>query len=102
MDSTSLVEEIPSIEPISDLANNDVSPPPSAAVPPPGSDRKTRGFRVHIEPRTHTVTRTNKKQKIIVKQEPIQIKEEPSSSTNIPIKGLTFQFSSSHRTKLFF
>lgn len=81
------------------MANNDVSPP-STIAPPPGSDRKTRGFRVHIEPRTHTVTRTNKKQKITVKQEPIQIKEEPSSSTDLPIKGWTFSFYSSNPTEL--
>lgn len=82
--STPVIEELPSM----DTITNEISPP---NPPPPGSDRKTRGFRVHIEPRTHTVTRTNKKQKITIKQEPIEVKEiitEPSSSIEIPIKGL--------------
>jgi hypothetical protein len=90
IDSIPVVEDILPSDPVSELPIiNDISPP--APPPPPGSDRKTRGFRVHIEPRTHTVTRTNKKQKLTVKQEPIEIKEiiaEPSSSIEIPIKGL--------------
>ena len=86
------MEEIPSADPISESPPNDISPPP--APPPPGSDRKTRGFRVHIEPRTHTVTRTNKKQKLTIKQEPKEVQEiiaEPSSSLEVPVKGL-FRF----------
>ncbi len=83
------MEELPSIDPLPETITNEISPP---IPPPPGSDRKTRGFRVHIEPRTHTVTRTNKKQKITIKQEPIEVNEiisEPSSSSiPIPIKGL--------------
>ena len=83
--STPIIEQLPSTE----IIINNISPP---NLPPPGSDRKTRGFRVHIEPRTHTVTRTNRKQKITIKQEPIEIKpiikEEPSSSLiPITIKG---------------
>jgi hypothetical protein len=92
VDSTSTVEEILPTDPVPELPINDISPP---AAPPPGSDRKTRGFRVHIEPRTHTVTRTNKKQKLTVKQEPGEVTEptpEPSSSSiQPPIKGL-FRF----------
>ncbi len=84
------MEEFPSIDPIPESITNDISPP----VPlPAGSDRQTRGFRVHIEPRTHTVTRTNKKQKLTVKQEPIELNEiisEPPSSIQIPIKGFFF------------
>jgi len=74
----------------------------------PGSDRQTRGFRVHIEPKTHRITRTNKKQKLLntndqtstinIKQEPIEmntiISEASSSSsssssltTHLPITG---------------
>jgi hypothetical protein len=77
------------------MLTNDISPP--SLPPPPGSDRKTRGFRVHIEPRTHNVTRTNKKQKLTstvkIKQELIDLPDntsiDSSSSTiQIPIKGL--------------
>jgi hypothetical protein len=71
-----VVEEVPSTD--------EISPP--ALPPPPGSDRKTRGFRVHIEPRTHNVTRTNKKQKLTstvkIKQEPVDVSDDTS------IKGL--------------
>lgn len=63
----------------------------------PVTDRKTRGFRVHIEPRTHTVTRTNKRQKLtsndLIKQEPIDcsnIKTESSSTVEIATKGFFF------------
>ena len=38
---------------------------PTPVEEAPGSDRQTRGFRLHIEPRTHTVTRTHRKQKIL-------------------------------------
>jgi len=71
----------------------------SIPIPLPGSDRQTRGFRVHIEPKTHTITRTKKKKKLIdtndqtptidIKQESIEVNNiisEPSSSTNLPIK----------------
>jgi hypothetical protein len=68
-----VIEESPIINSLTTISN-EVSPP----APPPGSDRKTRGFRVHIEPRTHTVTRTNKKGKcpsiVTIKQELIEIK----------------------------
>ncbi|UJR23902.1 hypothetical protein I4U23_026874 [Adineta vaga] len=80
--STPVAEEISSIEQTSEQLSNDNSLP-ILPPPPPGSDRKTRGFRVHIEPRTHTVTRTNRKQKLSIKQEPREpkeIKSEPSSS----------------------
>jgi hypothetical protein len=81
---------------------------PSVPIPLPGSDRQTRGFRFHIEPKTHTITRTNKKQKLIetsqistnnIKQEPIElnhlISEASSSSssttTHVSIKGFLFE-----------
>lgn len=77
---------------------------PTVPIPLPGSDRQTRGFRFHIEPKTHTITRTNKKQKLMdtseisaidIKQEPIensQLVSEASSSsssttTHVPMKG---------------
>ncbi|CAF2615518.1 unnamed protein product [Rotaria sp. Silwood2] len=90
--STNAVEDSSSIDCSQETLSNDIS---SAITPIPGSDRKTRGFRLHIEPRTHTVTRTNKKQKVTstvtIKQELIDhnnIKSEPSSSIEIPIKEL--------------
>ncbi|CAF0809357.1 unnamed protein product [Rotaria sordida] len=92
--STHVVEESSSIDRSQETLSNDIS---SVITPIPGSDRKTRGFRLHIEPRTHTVTRTNKKQKltstVTIKQELIDnnnIKSEPSpsSSIEIPIKEL--------------
>jgi hypothetical protein len=97
--SSPVSEELPSIEMSTTII--DIPIPPI----PPGSDRQTRGFRVHIEPKTHTITRTNKKQKllnlneistIIVKQEPIDISNivselssSSSSSATVPIQGLT-------------
>ncbi len=84
-----VIEELPTNEFSTDsqttttteINSNDLSQ--SAPIPLPGSDRQTRGFRVHIEPKTHTVTRTNKRQKLIhineqkkaknVKQEPVEI-----------------------------
>ncbi len=50
------VEEVSPTEQIT----NDLSPP---ILPPPGSDRKTRGFSCSYRPRTHNITRTNRKQK---------------------------------------
>lgn len=96
--SSPIVEEPPSNEMSIDnqvtttttteiVLNNDLSQISSNNLP--GSDRQTRGFRVHIEPKTHTVTRMNKKQKISVniKQEHVEIKVEPSSNpTKEPIK----------------
>ena len=105
-----VVEELPSNESSTDIPtaagiNTDDSSH-AVAMPLPGSDRQTRGFRVHIEPKTHTITRTNKKQKLmntndqttttaIVKQEPVEmnhITSESSSSsssltTHFPTKG---------------
>ena len=73
------------------LSNNNSS---VAAAALPTSNRTTRGFRVHIEPRTHTVTRTSKKEKlsstIAVKQELTDhqnIKKESSPPIEIPIQG---------------
>ncbi|CAF1183653.1 unnamed protein product [Adineta ricciae] len=90
--STPVVEVIPSVDTgPSETFSNDNSSPTLRPPPLPGSDRKTRGFRVHIEPRTHTVTRTNRKQKLAIKQEPIKViqpKIEPSSSEPIPTKEL--------------
>ncbi|CAF2026421.1 unnamed protein product [Rotaria magnacalcarata] len=87
-----LVNESSSIDQSKEILSNDIS---SVITPIPGSDRKTRGFRLHIEPRTHTVTRTNKKQKltstVTIKQEPVDnnnIKIELSPSITIPIKEL--------------
>jgi hypothetical protein len=102
-----VVEELPSTDIETIIVNtNDVLP--SVPIPLPGSDRQTRGFRFHIEPKTHTITRTNKKQKLIdtsqistsnIKQEPIElnhfISEASSSSssttTHVSIKGLEFE-----------
>lgn len=101
--SASTVEASTPTDGTLETLSNDIS---SVITPLPGSDRKTRGFRVHIEPRTHTVTRTNKKQKITpsitIKEELIEvndIKSEPSSSIEIPIKGLFLFFS---KNELFF
>jgi uncharacterized surface protein with fasciclin (FAS1) repeats len=102
-----VVEEFPSNEssidiPTTIMNTNDILQPISISLPV--SDRQTRGFRVHIEPKTHRITRTNKKQKLInindqistinIKEEPIEINnitsESSSSSsltTHAPIKG---------------
>lgn len=97
--SSPIVEEPPSNEMSIDnqvtttttetVLNNDLSQTSSNNLP--GSDRQTRGFRVHIEPKTHTVTRTNKKQKssVNIKQEPVVIKIEPSEPSSNPTKELT-------------
>ncbi|CAF4128379.1 unnamed protein product [Adineta steineri] len=85
--STPAVEESPAIEPSPETLTNDSSSP---IPPPPGSDRKTRGFRVHIEPRTHTVTRTNRKQKltstVTIKQEPMEINDTKIESLPLPVQ----------------
>jgi len=75
-----------------ELVVDDVSPSSTSVPLPPvaGSDRKTRGFRVHIEPRTHTVTRMNKKQKNAIKQEPEEVQDvipDSSSSISSTIRG---------------
>ncbi len=72
-----------------EINSNDLSQ--SAPIPLPGSDRQTRGFRVHIEPKTHTVTRTNKRQKLIhineqtsnknIKQEPVEINNNNNNTS---------------------
>jgi hypothetical protein len=90
--SSPVIEELPPTEtPLVIDNSNDISQP--TPMPLPGSDRQTRGFRVHIEPKTHTVTRTNKKQKVTntndipiidIKQEPVEVNHitpEVSSST---------------------
>lgn len=82
-----IVEEPPTNEMSMDTQtttiSNDDLPQTITSHPLPGSDRQTRGFRVHIEPKTHTVTRTNKKQKTIVniKQEPVQIETKTIQSS---------------------
>ena len=63
--SSPIVEELPSIDIQTIIVNNTNDVSQSLPIPLPGSDRQTRGFRVHIEPKTHTITRTNKKQKLI-------------------------------------
>ncbi|CAF3448369.1 unnamed protein product [Rotaria sp. Silwood1] len=90
--STDVVEETSSIDQPQETVSNDIS---SVISSIPGSDRKTRGFRLHIEPRTHTVTRTNKKQKltstVTIKEELIDnnnFRIERSSSIEIPIQEL--------------
>ena len=84
--SSPIVEEPPTNEMSQTNVLNDDLPQTAASNPLPGSDRQTRGFRVHIEPKTHTVTRTNKKQKTIVniKQEPVQIEIESSKRSRNP------------------
>lgn len=70
------------------------------------NQRQTRGFRVHIDTKTHRVTRTNKKIKLEndqtidmqIKQEPIEMNNiiseisssssSSSSTTQAPIRGL--------------
>ena len=102
-----VIEELPTNEFSTDsqttttneINSTDLSQP--APIPLPGSDRQTRGFRVHIEPKTHTVTRTNKKQKSThtneqkaaknIKQEPVEInnnKNTSESSSFITQRGL--------------
>lgn len=83
--SSPTVEEPVANEMTTNLSNDDLPQTTTTNNPLPGSDRQTRGFRVHIEPKTHTVTRTNKKQKI--KQEPVQIETkivEPSKRSRNP------------------
>jgi hypothetical protein len=90
----------PVVEESSTININDASQ--SIPIPLPGSDRQTRGFRVHIEPKTHTITRTNKKQKLIntnnqistidIKQEPIEVNNIISEASS-SIKGLRIFFS---------
>ncbi|CAF1010355.1 unnamed protein product [Adineta ricciae] len=89
--SSPVVEEAPPID-----ASTTMPIQTSDTLPLPGSDRQTRGFRVYIEPKTHTITRTNKKQKVIeksesstandIKQEPVEVNhgvsETSSSSTS--------------------
>ncbi|CAF4142723.1 unnamed protein product [Adineta steineri] len=86
----------PTIEqlPLTEIANtNDVLPITTVPVSYPGSDRQTRGFRFHIERKTHKITRTNKKPEVINnEQEPIETNHliseasSSSSSTHAPIK----------------
>ncbi|UJR24893.1 hypothetical protein I4U23_006260 [Adineta vaga] len=84
--SSPVVEESPSIEMSSTTITSTHDP-----LPLPGSDRQTRGFRVHIEPKTHTITRTNRKQKVIdaskvssiaIKQESVEINQHGVSETS--------------------
>ena len=96
--SSPLVEEPPSNEMSMDsqtattatteiVSNNDLSQTTSNLLP--GSDRQTRGFRVHIEKKTHTITRTNRKQKssMNIKQEPVENNPKTSeSSASTPTK----------------
>ncbi|CAF1510884.1 unnamed protein product [Rotaria sordida] len=97
--SSPVVEELPTTDIQTTIINtNDILP--TIPIPLPGCDRQTRGFRFHIERKTHTITRTNKKQKLIntndtstinIKQEPIEINNitsevVSSSSTNHSIK----------------
>lgn len=79
-----VIEELPSTEIQSThVSANEASP--SIQVSLPGCDRQTRGFRVHIERKTHTVTRTNKKQKLPDTNEPstINVKQEPIEISNV-------------------
>ena len=118
--SSPVVEELPSTEIrtatvntndeseiLPTTINNNDGSSSSTQISLPGSDRQTRGFRVHIERKTHTVTRTNKKQKLTdttetstmnIKQEPIEINNvtceafsssssSSSTTTNLSIKG---------------
>ena len=108
--SSPVVEEAPPID-----ASTTLPTQISDTLPLPGSDRQTRGFRVYIEPKTHTITRTNKKQKVIetsesptasdIKQEPVEINHgvsETSSSSTSSATNPTPIHGSSHRRKFFF
>ena len=114
--SSPVVEEAPPID-----APMTMPTQTSDTLPLPGSDRQTRGFRVYIEPKTHTITRTNKKQKVIeksesstasdIKQEPVEINhgvsETSSSSTSSttnpapPVQGSSNRRKSFLSTKFF-
>ena len=96
--SSPVTEELPSL---ATDTQADVSPTTGTAADIPlvpllaGSDRQTRGFRVHIEPRTHTITRTNKKSKsansnatiVEIKREPIENQPVPAAT---PAASSTF------------
>ncbi|CAM4749184.1 unnamed protein product [Rotaria magnacalcarata] len=95
--SSPVVEELPSIE-LQTTATNTSDISPSVPVSLPGCDRQTRGFRVHIERKTHTVTRTNRKQKLVnneeissinVKQEPIEINNMTSEASSSSLSSTT-------------
>ncbi|CAF1122100.1 unnamed protein product [Rotaria sp. Silwood1] len=108
--SSPIVEELP-ISEIQPTIINTTDILPTISNPLPGSDRQTRGFRVHIERKTHNVTRTNKKQKLIntndkptidIKQEPIEINNvtsELSSSSTVTTNQLIKESKRSYISK---
>ncbi|CAF4462189.1 unnamed protein product, partial [Rotaria sp. Silwood2] len=104
-----VVEELATTEIQPAIVNTtDISP--TVAIPLPGCDRQTRGFRFHIERKTHTITRTNKKQKLIntddisninIKQEPIEINNITSEVSSSSSSTTTTTTTTNHSIKGF-
>ena len=96
--SSPLIEEPPSNEMlVNHQTTTTTETPPDNDLPQttsnllPRSDQPTRGFRVHVEPKTHTVTRTNKRQKssMNIKEEPVEVNVKPSESSPTSSKEST-------------